>query len=573
MKLRLIKIGVLLLVAVAVTVLILAPNGLADGNVVPINGSDSLAQDPPMEEEDPPEIVIGERLFLETRFAQFFFANANGDANKVLDSGDPVMDTSETLDAPLPGPFAGQSMNCRACHLVDEQQQTIGGGMRAYSDFARRTPLPARPDRKTKTVRNSPPLVNASLARNTGFFLHFDGEFTTIKDLVKATFTGRNYGWLPEEKQPAIAHIANIIRNDNGSGDLASEFGGAYRVILKGTDTTIPDKFRLPKKFRIDVSKATDKEILNAISALVAAYVESLVFAQDDNGEFNGSPYDLFLQKNSLPRKPAQGESDLAYSRRLLQLLQGLSSPMFVSEADGEFKFHSQAFVFGPQELEGLKIFLSEANMLPLPPDTLMQGKIGNCVACHAAPNFTDFRFHNTGATQEEYDAIHGQEAFANILIPDLKTRRANYDAFLPPTAKHPNAQGPFLDIPTLDKPGRTDLGLWNVFANPDISKPQKQLRQTLCDTQPCSARELLPKTIALFKTPGLRDLGHSAPYFHTGGKTTLIDVIEFYRKFGELARAGKIRNGAMELQGIALTPADVTPLNAFLKSLNEDYE
>jgi hypothetical protein len=72
------------------------------------------------EDADPPEVAIGERLFLETRFAQFFFANAKGNANAVLPAGDPVMDTTQTTGASLPGPFAGQSMNCRNCHFVDE---------------------------------------------------------------------------------------------------------------------------------------------------------------------------------------------------------------------------------------------------------------------------------------------------------------------------------------------------------------------------------------------------------------------------------------------------------------------
>jgi hypothetical protein len=56
-------------------------------------------------EADPPEVAIGERLFLETRFAQFFFARAKGDANAVLPAGDPVLEVIETLDAPLPRPF------------------------------------------------------------------------------------------------------------------------------------------------------------------------------------------------------------------------------------------------------------------------------------------------------------------------------------------------------------------------------------------------------------------------------------------------------------------------------------
>jgi hypothetical protein len=39
------------------------------------------------------------------------------------------------------------------------------------------------------------------------------------------------------------------------------------------------------------------------------------------------------------------------------------------------------------------------------------------------------------------------------------------------------------------------------------------------------------------------------------------------------LARDGKVRNAAPELSGIALQEADVAPLAAFLRTLNEDYE
>src|SRR6266498_1987945 len=117
------------------------------------------------EEADPAEVAIGERLFLETRFAQFFLANSSGNANAVLPTGDPTMDFTATTSNPLPGPFAGTSMNCRSCHLVDEQKGVSGGGNRTYADFARRSPLPPRADGKLTTPRNSPPLVNASLSR------------------------------------------------------------------------------------------------------------------------------------------------------------------------------------------------------------------------------------------------------------------------------------------------------------------------------------------------------------------------------------------------------------------------
>ena len=76
---------------------------------------------------DPPEVTVGERLFLETRFAQFFAAHAGNDVNRPLASGDPVLDTTPTTGAPLPGAFAGKSTNCRSCHFVDDVASFPGG--------------------------------------------------------------------------------------------------------------------------------------------------------------------------------------------------------------------------------------------------------------------------------------------------------------------------------------------------------------------------------------------------------------------------------------------------------------
>ncbi len=544
----------------------------------------------PPAEFDPPEITIGERLFLETRFAEFFArSTGDGDVNTPLATGDPVMDLTITTGDPLPGPFAGESMNCRGCHLVDEQVDGTGAGMRTYADFARRSPVPDRGDGHTTTPRNSPPLVNASLPRPQGLLLHFDGEFASMPDLVRATMTGRNYGWLPRETATAIRHIARVIRGDDGQGVLAGDFGGlSYRTVLTGRDPAIPAEFRLPRPFRIDVARASDREILDAVAALIGAYTEHLEFSADENGHFNLSPFDVFLAVNHLPQAPRANESDLDYSRRLLRRVRQqvqLGSLQFVTTNpntdSGGFDFHpTQPFVFGAEELRGLTLFLSE-------PDGRPATVSGNCVACHAAPRFTDFRLHNTGATQIEYDALHGDGAFAGLDVPGLLRRLARPDDFLPPSARHPDASGRFRAVPTALDPSLTDLGIWNVFANPDVLTPQPRLRQMLCDAEfgtdvptllvyllpRCSPIALLPKTIGLFKTANLRDLAHSAPYIHTGQFDTLEDVLAFYRVTAQLQRDGRLRNGADDLAGIRIGAADIAPLAAFLRSLNEDYQ
>lgn len=532
------------------------------------------------EDADPPEVVAGERLFLETRFAQFYFARAQGNANYQLPAGDGVMNTTVTTGAPFTGPFAGQSMNCRACHLVDEHNAT--GGNRTYSDFARRSPVPAREDGQTTAPRNSPPLVTAARPSNGHVVLHHDGEFSTGVDLVKATFTGRNFGWLPQERAVAVHHLANVIRNDDGAGALAAEFGNLpYAVLLKGTSPAIPAELRVPAKFRINVASASDEQILTAVARIVDAYDRSLQFAQDAKGQFETSPFDVFLAKNQLPRKPAfipdrrssRGyvvETDLAYSRRLRASLNALTAPQYVTGADGEFLTHDQAFQFGPAELAGLKIFLAEPPKLPAPAPA---GQVGNCIACHMAPSFSDFSFHNTGAAQEEYDGVHGAGAFARLVIPSLSQRRKGYDAYLPATSRHPSALGVFKDVPALTKPGRTDLGMWNVFANPDMAAPQTRLRQLLfIPFGNNSTAAMLDRAIARFKTPSMRDLAHGAPYLHNGSKDTIESVLQFYRDFAESTRQGGVRNPDENIGKIHLDAADIAPLTSFLRALNEDY-
>lgn len=159
-----------------------------------------------------------------------------------------------------------------------------------------------------------------------------------------------------------------------------------------------------------------------------------------------------------------------------------------------------------------------------------------------------------------------------NLAIPTLATRTADD---LPATEQHPTASERFRAVPSSGTT-LTDLGLWNVFANPDLPTPQSKIRSILCEEdQPCSASQtdLLNRAIARFKTPGLRDLGHSAPFMHNGQFDRVDDVLAFYREVSDLARAGQLRNGASQLRGIALKPNDLVSLVAFLNSLNEDYQ
>jgi cytochrome c peroxidase len=59
----------------------------------------------------------------------------------------------------------------------------------------------------------------------------------------------------------------------------------------------------------------------------------------------------------------------------------------------------------------------------------------------------------------------------------------------------------------------------------------------------------------------------------HNGQFNTLDNAVGFYLGSSSAKRAGTLRNGANALRGVALIQADIAPLAAFLKSLNEDYQ
>ena len=108
------------------------------------------------------------------------------------------------------------------------------------------------------------------------------------------------------------------------------------------------------------------------------------------------------------------------------------------------------------------------------------------------------------------------------------------------------------------DAPNFTDNGMHNIGLasfgndNPDLGRfGQKPLR--------------LMK--GAFKTPTLRDIALSAPYFHDGSAATLMDVVEHYAKGGEVKT-----NLSPNLKEIKLTQQDKKDLVAFMQALTSEH-
>ncbi len=430
------------------------------------------------ESKTPAADPIGERLFLDTRFAKFFFEHMTG-YNAVLGTGDPVVATVATPGGVLAGPFAGKSTNCRSCHFVTEFQGVAGAGNRTYSDFATRSTLPLAQNGFDTTPRNSMQMVNTFRSDGGIQYLHFDGEFATGEDLVVGTLTGRNFGWAPEDYTLALHHIAAVIRNDDGSDQLAADRsnGLSYGTLFRGTDSRISADLLLPASQRIEVKTATDLQIVEEVALCMAQYFKDLQFKRDNFNRYVASPYDVWLTKNHLPRQPLAGESARAYNQRLYQDVLALSGAVWVTPADGTFAYHDQPFQFGATELAGLKIFLKSAAA-----GSGNDQHAGNCAACHAAPDFTDFAFHNNGLAQDEYDGVHGEGCVCGAAGSGAgRAGSAAPDAWLPQTPVHPQATETFRRPATGTNAGYADLGLWNIYLNADYPNPQANLAAFVC--------------------------------------------------------------------------------------------
>jgi hypothetical protein len=72
------------------------------------------------------------------------------------------------------------------------------------------------------------------------------------------------------------------------------------------------------------------------------------------------------------------------------------------------------------------------------------------------------------------------------------------------------------------------------------------------------------------FKTPGLRNVELTAPYFHNGGQRTLREVVDFYNRGGDFG-AQNIADLDADIGLLGLTNAEKDALVAFLKSLTDE--
>jgi cytochrome c peroxidase len=305
-----------------------------------------------------------------------------------------------------------------------------------------------------------------------------------------------------------------------GEETEALQYARAVVLNDKGAGTADKSTYRVEfqKAFGVDLAKLNVDETMNLIAQAVATYCRTLNSRRD-------SAYDKFVALNGLESQPRAGESSVAFARRLLDEVGAL-------KARNALKFTRG---FDATALSGLNIFFNAER--------------GNCATCHTPPQFTDHSFHNLGISQREFDQLHGAGKFAALAIPNA----AN--------AHRPAAQ--FRQTPSKAKVDETDLGYWNFV----------DLKTSALRRAGESDDQFLQRMVAAFKTPTLRNLQYTQPYFHNGSLHTLEEVLTEMIELSEMARAAQVRAADEELAKVNITAADIGPLVAFLDSLNEELK
>ncbi|MCX6118618.1 MAG: hypothetical protein NT027_13840 [Proteobacteria bacterium] len=173
---------------------------------------------------------------------------------------------------------------------------------------------------------------------------------------------------------------------------------------------------------------------------------------------------------------------------------------------------------FGMRELSGFELFATKAQ----------------CFQCHHGPLFSDQQFHNIGLPQLENSTLDLGRSVGLILSKkNVFNCKSSY----------------FQHVP---------------------SKILIPIFEQITQSETCKESEFLDENesdfVGAFKTPTLRNLPDTAPYFHDGRATDLLQVLDFYDQ--PEAFEPSVGHRAPLIKNLNLSDSEKADLVAFLKSI-----
>ncbi|NOT29809.1 MAG: cytochrome C peroxidase [Planctomycetes bacterium] len=217
-----------------------------------------------------------------------------------------------------------------------------------------------------------------------------------------------------------------------------------------------------------------------------------------------------------------------------------------------------------PEQLLGLLAFIRRPAPRSSDPVFTAEIGVGNCVACHAGPEFTEAAFTSLAA-EGELELLEVEEMpeleLGNLVVGD---ETAFLDVGFSNIGVRPTAEdlgrGAEVNGFPLSFARQALLGLEFAPELPECGG----LDQEIC---PEAERVAADGT---FKVPGLRNVALTGPYFHNGGEASLEDVVEFYDRRGNYGD-DNIADLERNMARITITELDEDPLVAFLESLTDE--
>jgi cytochrome c peroxidase len=175
----------------------------------------------------------------------------------------------------------------------------------------------------------------------------------------------------------------------------------------------------------------------------------------------------------------------------------------------------------------------------------------GKCASCHGGAAFTNASIHRRLITDRMNRMTMGN---GGVAVYD----EGFYNIGVTPTAEDIGVGGndPFGNPLSFSGLAKKSALLFNLY------------EQALPNQLVTSLTRIAVQ--GAFKTPGLRNVELTAPYFHNGGTATLAQVIEFYNRGGNFARAN-LANLDADIQPLGLSATEKESLVAFLKALTDE--
>lgn len=177
----------------------------------------------------------------------------------------------------------------------------------------------------------------------------------------------------------------------------------------------------------------------------------------------------------------------------------------------------------------------------------IFQGK-GHCINCHGGAELTNASFRSVIDKRLEVMVINGKPKTYDNGFYNIGVRK------------------------TLDDIG---IGGTDPFNNP-LSESVLFLRgkaNLLGNDFDSSKYAGFPTEVNVngaFKTPGLRNIELTGPYFHNGGKATLMQVVDHYNRGGDFGK-DNVENLDVDIQPLGLSETEKVNLVKFLLTLTDE--